>query len=57
MSFMMLCGTSIGYAQKQKGNVPLVYAVENTGSQFAAPKMPTIDALPEIRELPDPEME
>ena len=32
MSFMMLCGTSIGYAQKQKGNVPLVYAVENTGS-------------------------
>ena len=54
MSFMMLCGTSIGYAQKQKGNVPLVYAVENTGSAFAAPKMPTIDALPEIRELPDP---
>ena len=54
MSFMMLCGTSIGYAQKQKGNVPLVYEVENTGSKFAAPKMPTIDALPEIRELPDP---
>ena len=39
MSFMMLCGTSIGYAQKQKGNVPLVYAVENTGSAFAAPKI------------------
>ena len=54
MSFMMLCGTSVGYAQKQTGNVPLVYAVENTGSQFAAPEMPTIDALPEIRELPDP---
>ena len=54
MSFMMLCGTSVGYAQKQKGNVPLVYDVENTGSQFAAPKMPTIDALPEIHELPDP---
>ena len=54
MSFMMLCGTSIGYAQKQKGNVPLVYEVENTGSKFAAPKMPTIDALSEIRELPDP---
>ena len=54
MSFIMLCGVSDGYAQKQKGNVPLVYDVENTGSQFAAPKMPTIDALPEIRELPDP---
>ena len=39
MSFMMLCGTSVGYAQKQKGNVPLVYDVENTGSQFAAPKI------------------
>ena len=54
MSLVLLCGVSIGYAQKQKGNVPLVYEVENTGSQFAAPKMPTIDALPEIRELPDP---
>ena len=54
MSFMMLCGTSVGYAQKQKGNVPLVYTVENTGSQFAAPEMPTIDKLPVIRELPDP---
>ena len=54
MSFMMLCGTSAGYAQKQKSNVPLVYTVENTGSQFAAPVMPTIDKLPVIRELPDP---
>ncbi|MBO7553765.1 MAG: hypothetical protein J6T82_07015 [Bacteroidaceae bacterium] len=54
MSFMMLCGTSVGYAQKQKSNVPLVYTVENTGSQFAAPVMPTIDKLPVIRELPDP---
>ena len=54
MSLVLLCGVSVGYAQKQKGNVPLVYEVENTGSQFAAPKMPTIDALPEIRELPDP---
>ena len=54
MSLVLLCGVSVGYAQKQKGNVPLVYEVENTGSQFAAPKMPTVDALPEIRELPDP---
>ncbi len=54
MSLVLLCGVSAGYAQKQKGKVPLVYTVENTGSQFAAPEMPTIDALPEIRELPDP---
>ena len=41
-------------AHAQKGNVPLVYEVENTGSKFAAPVMPGIEALPESRELPDP---
>ena len=39
---------------KKKSDVPLVYSVENTGSKFAAPEMPTVDALPEVRELPDP---
>ena len=33
--------------------VPLVYSVENTGAKFKAPKMPTVDRLPVIRELPD----
>ena len=41
-------------AQTKTAKVPLVYSVENTGSKFAAPEMPTVDALPEIRELPDP---
>ena len=41
-----------GSAQAQK-TVPLVYSVENTGAQFKAPKMPTIDKLPVIRELPN----
>ena len=39
---------------KGKGGVPLVYDVENTGSKFAAPAMPGVEALPESRELPDP---
>ena len=39
---------------KVKGGVPLVYGVENTGSKFAAPAMPGVEALPESRELPDP---
>ena len=32
---------------KVKGGVPLVYDVENTGSKFAAPAMPGVEALPE----------
>ena len=39
---------------KKKSDVPLVYTVENTGSKFAAPAMPGVEALPESRELPDP---
>ncbi|MBP5799234.1 MAG: hypothetical protein J6W43_04905 [Prevotella sp.] len=49
---VLLCGMDVAHAQK--GNVPLVYEVENTGSKFAAPVMPGIEALPESRELPDP---
>ena len=37
----------------QKSATPLVYDVEHTGSHYAEPKMPTIDKLPVIRELPD----
>ena len=48
---LLFCG--MGVAHAQKGNVPLVYDVENTGSKFAAPAMPGIDKLPEIRQLPD----
>ena len=49
---LFFCGIGMAYAQK--GKVPLVYEVENTGSKFAAPAMHGIDKLPEIRELPDP---
>ena len=34
--------------------IPLVYSVENTGSNFAAPNFPSFAQLPIIRPLPDP---
>ena len=40
--------------QGQDARIPLVYDVENTGSQFAPPIMPEPDQLPLIHELPDP---
>ena len=49
---LMLATTATSQAQSQK--IPLVYDVENTGANFAAPAMPTVDQLPVIRELPDP---
>ena len=50
--FCVVCPTDA--QTKVKGGVPLVYDVENTGSKFAAPAMPGVEALPESRELPDP---
>ena len=46
---MLLAGASNTLAQ-----IPLVYDKENTGAGFAAPAMPAVDALPEVRELPNP---
>lgn len=37
----------------QNAPVPLVYAVENTGAEYAMPLMPHPSQLPVIRELPD----
>jgi hypothetical protein len=34
-------------------SIPLVYDVENTGRQYAAPLMPEPNQLPIIQELPD----
>ena len=50
----MLALLTMTAASAQKTNIPFVYDVEHTGSKFAAPKMPGIDKLPVIRELPDP---
>ena len=51
MTLLALLPMSVASAQKSE--LPLVYDVEHTGSRFAAPKMPTIDKLPVVRELPD----
>lgn len=42
----------LGACQSDK-HIPLVYDVENTGSQYVLPVMPTVADLPVIRELPD----
>ena len=42
------------FCQADAQKVPLVYEVENTGAKFAPPAMPGIEALPEVRSLPNP---
>ena len=55
IALTLFCVVCTADAQtKKKSDVPLVYTVENTGSKFAAPAMPGVEALPESRELPDP---
>ncbi len=39
---------------KKRVSIPLVYSVENTGSKFRQPAMPSWDDLPIIKELPNP---
>ena len=61
---MFLLGISVMvYAQnpgrnvssaKKRVSIPLVYSVENTGSKFRQPAMPSWDDLPIIKELPNP---
>jgi hypothetical protein len=41
-------------AQARDHAPPLVYDVENTGAQYAAPVFPSFDQLPIVRPLPDP---
>lgn len=39
---------------KKRVSIPFVYSVENTGSKFRQPAMPSWDDLPIIKELPNP---
>jgi hypothetical protein len=45
-------GNSVSAADAQ--DIPLVYDVENTGANYAAPTFPSFDQLPIIRPLTDP---
>ncbi|WP_205504314.1 glucuronyl esterase domain-containing protein [Rufibacter psychrotolerans] len=44
------------FCQGVKAQIPLVYTVENTGSGFAPPPLPSFDQLPAIEPLTDPFM-
>ena len=50
-TILLAVATIAAWAQSQ--TLPLVYDVENTGSQLTPPAMPAPDQLPIIRELPD----
>ena len=49
----VLLTTAAGTATAQRVEVPLVYDVENTGSNYARPVLPAPEELPVIHELPD----
>ena len=55
---LLVSATAVGaFAQEDTSNsatTPLVYDVENTGANFAAPSFPNFAQLPIIRPLPDP---
>ena len=50
MLSLILAGAGTCLAQ----DVPLVYDVEHTGSEFPDPVLPALDDLPIVRPLPDP---
>jgi len=49
----VLLTTAAETAMAQRVELPLVYDVENTGSNYERPVMPAPEKLPVIRELPD----
>lgn len=52
LSMLLMANTVAG---RETGTaVPLVYDVENTGSRFQAPPLPSIDELPTVEPLTDP---
>ena len=44
----------VGMPFSSLADLPLVYDVENTGTNFPAPPLPTLANLPTIQPLPDP---
>jgi len=44
----------IGTPFSSMADIPLVYAIENTGTNYPAPSLPTLGNLPFIQPLPDP---
>lgn len=50
----MPCSSPAADAPGEKAEIPLVYTVENTGAEFAAPSLPGLTDLPAVEPLTDP---
>jgi Domain of unknown function (DUF4082) len=53
-SVVALVAVMVGMPFRSMADLPLVYDVENTGTNFPAPPLPTLANLPTILPLPDP---
>jgi len=53
-SIAALVAVIVGMPFSSMADLPLVYAIENTGTNYPAPPLPTLGNLPLIQPLPDP---
>jgi len=53
-SIAALVAVMVGTPFSSMADIPLVYAIENTGTNYPAPPLPTLANLPFIQPLPDP---
>jgi hypothetical protein len=53
-SLAALLALMVGMPFSSIADIPFVYAIENTGSNYPAPPLPTLGHLPLIQPLPDP---
>ena len=55
---LFVCCTALRAAAQENtsnsASTPLVYSVENSGANYAAPVFPSFEQLPIVRPLPDP---
>jgi hypothetical protein len=56
LGLLVLLINTIGVIDSLSQKIPLVYTVENTGSNCPAPAMPSFSELPAVDPLPDPFM-
>ena len=54
ISIILLVLVQAALPASAQNNIPLVYDQEDTGSQYPAPDMPSVEQLPVVNTLPDP---
>ena len=54
ISIILLVLVQAALPASAQNNIPLVYDQEDTGSQYPAPAMPSVEQLPVVNTLPDP---